>query len=207
MIVLATAHGQLGARLLARPRFRRQRGNAAIGRIDDERAAALAIDDRDALTRIEPEIVVAADIARGARRSVAALRRSGAIRIARLVQPIAAIGDGLLHAGCGLLGEHEVFDVLRPLERSDRRVGPDALEIGLAIRRARDARRLRRARPALPRRGSGGSRSGDGRLLSDQAHRPDDRQTECYWDSHDYWTGVFLNLPYINSSTNSTHLN
>jgi len=66
MIVLAAAHRHLGARLLARARFLRQRGNAAIGRIDDERAATLAIDDRDTLTRIEPEIVVAADIARGA---------------------------------------------------------------------------------------------------------------------------------------------
>jgi hypothetical protein len=97
MVVLAAAHRQLGARLPGASALLRQRWNAAVGRIDDERAAALAVDDRDALTRIEPEIVVAADIARGAVDPSPPLWRRGPVRIARLVETIAAIDDGLLH--------------------------------------------------------------------------------------------------------------
>jgi hypothetical protein len=130
VIVLAAAHHLLGARLVARAGLGGQRGNVAIRRIDDQRAAALAIDDGHAFAGIEPEIVIAADVAGGARRTVASLRRRGAIRIARLVEAIAPIDGGLLHARGGFLTEHEIRDALRPLERRDRGVGPRARQIG-----------------------------------------------------------------------------
>ena len=67
------AHRAPARAALPLPRFRREGRDPAVGRIDDERAALLAVDDRDAVAGVDPEVVVAADVAGRAGRSVAAL--------------------------------------------------------------------------------------------------------------------------------------
>ena len=74
----------------------RQRRHAAVRRIDDDRRALLAVDGDVLVPLIDPEIVVAADVARRAGRSVAANRRRGAVAVARPRARVLAIGDLLL---------------------------------------------------------------------------------------------------------------
>ena len=63
------------ARRVALHRLGLDRRHAAVGRIDDDRRAPLAVDDDRRVAAVDPEVVVAADVARGARRAVAADRR------------------------------------------------------------------------------------------------------------------------------------
>src|SRR5690349_790044 len=99
MIELAPLRLANGGRLRqSLARFSCVGGNAAVRRIDDHRAARLAVDPQNAIARIDPERVVTADNASAAlphtleiRRlgvralaQLAANRRRGAIRIARL---------------------------------------------------------------------------------------------------------------------------
>ena len=82
VVVLAPAAQFGGARRVPLTRLLRQRRNLAVSRIHDERASPLAVDDRDAVAGIQPEIVVAADIACRSGRSVATFRRRRPVRIA-----------------------------------------------------------------------------------------------------------------------------
>ena len=67
MIELAEFSGGGAPLGRALPRLGRERRHAAIRRIDDDRAARQTIDPHDAIAGIEPEIVVAADLAAGGR--------------------------------------------------------------------------------------------------------------------------------------------
>ena len=136
VVVLATAFHRSQPRRVPLPRFRSEGGDLAIGRVHDERAPPLAIDDGDPIAGLQPEIVVAAHVACRAGRSIAALRRGRPVRIARLVETLDAIRHALLEPG-DILFRHHQTDAVRALERRDRAVAPGALEVRTAIRRAR----------------------------------------------------------------------
>ena len=147
-----------------------QRGNAAIGWIDDDRAARDAVDANDLVTRVEPEAVVAADraagrlgnllderlFARRRERDFAAHRRWRRVGVAGLVAEFLHELGALFERGRLLLGQrHAAF--LHPFEGRLGFVAPVALQVGFSVRRARHdpgfggARRLGRrlrARPA-----------------------------------------------------------
>ena len=119
-----------------------ERRHAAVGRVDDERAAVFAVDDRHAIAGVDPEVVVAADVAGRAGRAVAALGRGRAVRIARLGQPLDAVRHALLDPGDHVRRERR----LAPCGRSSGvivRVGPVALQVRTAVRRARHGPRFR----------------------------------------------------------------
>ena len=110
-------------------RLRSQRRHASLRRIDDQRAAMLAVDDRNLRAEIRPEHVVAAD------------RLSGAllfVRIARRVRRLHALRHLAFHRDRLAFGQHElVAERRRALNRRERRVRPEALQVGLAIAGAR----------------------------------------------------------------------
>src|SRR5690606_40779104 len=65
-------------------RLRGHRGLTAVLRLDDDRGAVLAVDRERAVAVVDPEGVVAADVAGGTGGAVAAGRRRFTVRIARL---------------------------------------------------------------------------------------------------------------------------
>ena len=110
--------------LLRHPRL--QRGHAPVGGIDDQRRAAVVDHARAA---VEPEVVVGADVAAGGQRLGADL--------ARRIGLGGALHGRRLDLGCLLRREHRLRLVGRPLEGSQRPEVPHALQIRLAVRRAR----------------------------------------------------------------------
>ena len=84
-----------------------QRRNAAVRRIDDQRGALAAVDGGVPRARIEPEIVVAADVAVRARRAVAARRRRGAVGVDRRVELLAVLRDLLFELLRLFVGQHQ----------------------------------------------------------------------------------------------------
>ena len=76
----------------ALPRLRRQRRHAAVRRIDDDRRALAPSTTVSTRSRVDPEAVVAADVAGRAGRAVAAKRRRGAIGLERRVAVLLARG-------------------------------------------------------------------------------------------------------------------
>ena len=121
--------------------------HAAIGGIDDERGALAPVDDRIARARIEPEIVVPADVAVRAWRAVAAFGRSGAVGINRRIRFRVAIGDLVLQLLRVLVAEDERLPGT-PLDGRQRRQIVSALQIGMAVGGAWRRARRRRLRPA-----------------------------------------------------------
>jgi hypothetical protein len=110
---------RLRARGLAFLRLRRQRRDAAVGRIDDERG----LRPEDLRAAVPPEIVVGA-------RDVGV--RAGAVTAVL----VPALDGRALELGDFLgVGEGRLVAKRRgPLERRDGRVAPDALLIGPAVR-------------------------------------------------------------------------
>ena len=98
----------------SRARLRRQRRHLAVGRIGHPRRPLPAVERRDVLAAIEPEV---GDAARriGRRAAVAPIAVVAADRL-RLELRRLRVGKELAEAG-------------RPLERRQRRVAPDALEV------------------------------------------------------------------------------
>jgi hypothetical protein len=125
------------------PRPGRVGRNASVGRIDHERRSLLAVDDRVRRSRIEPERVVAADIAGSAGRPVAAHRRRRAIALDRLRRDPAHQRD-LTFEFLGLFVTEHGRHVCGTLDWRQRREVIGALEIGMPIGCPRDRRRLRR---------------------------------------------------------------
>ena len=76
-------------------RFGRQRRHAAVGRVDDEGRALLAVDRGEMRPGIEPEIVIAADISVRPRRSVAPFGRGRAVALDRCRERLGSTGDVL----------------------------------------------------------------------------------------------------------------
>ena len=123
---------------------RQHRRNLAVGRINDDRRAVLAVDHEGAAAAIDPEIVVAAD--------VAADRWGVAVGIARPRAQLHALPLGALDLGrFGRRERQPPADVVGPLERRQRRRVPDALQIGMSPRRPR-------CRPGAPEPGSAAAR-------------------------------------------------
>jgi hypothetical protein len=122
--------------------LRQRLRDAAVGRIDDDRGAVLAVDFVVGVAGVDPEVVVAADVAGGAGRSVAADRWRLALWIAGARPLLAPRGVGLFQLADFRVGEREPAVRLgRPLERRHRGDVPEALQIRMPPRRAR--RRLR----------------------------------------------------------------
>ena len=109
-------------RRVARLRRRRHRRHAAVGRIDDQRRLL-----RDALAEVPPEVVVGAlDVGRGA---------AAAVVLVAGLDPLLRELFGLLVAERALAGERA-----RALEWRELGEVPRALEVGVAVRRARHLR-------------------------------------------------------------------
>ena len=106
---------------------------APVRRIGHQRSTPGADDFR---ARVEPDVVIAADVAR--------------LRMAVVL--FAPLG-GLAFERRRFLPRQERFvgQRARPLEGRDRRVGPHALEVGCAVRRPRQSPRLRRRGGGRPR--------------------------------------------------------
>jgi hypothetical protein len=119
-----------------------ERGDAPVGRIDQQRRAFASVDRREMRAGIEPEIVVAADVAVRPRRSIAARRRRGAVGVDRRVELFAALGDLLLAFLRLFVGQHQRA-AGAALERRDRAEIVRALQIGMTVRHARHAARRR----------------------------------------------------------------
>ena len=128
-------------------RFGTQR-HAAVRRVDDERGAQSR---HDAIARIEPELVVAAD--------VSATRPSVFIAARRRLLPLDRLG---LRFGQKRL----VAQARRALERRERGIGPDALHVGLTVRGSR-------RRPRLPPHGRLRRETGAGHRDRHRADEPD----------------------------------
>ena len=112
----------------ARPPRRRHRGNAPVRRVDDEGGAAVG---QDPLAAVPPEVVVR-------RVHVAQRPRLPVVGVDLPAQPRLILG------GLGLGQVRPAGELRRPLERRQRLVRPDALQIRVAPRRAKRARlRLR----------------------------------------------------------------
>jgi hypothetical protein len=111
----------------------------AIRRIDDDGRAVLSVQHDGPLTRIHPEGVIAANVPRRAARAVAAGRRRTSIRVAHLVlrrpERSHLRGRPLRQL---LRQDQRGAELLRPLQRGDRRDVVGAGQVGLAVRRARD---------------------------------------------------------------------
>ena len=112
------------------PAFRRcasgsHRRDLPVGRIDDDRRAVLAVDFEGRGATVDPEIVVAADVAADDRR--------GTVRVARLRARLDALTLGALNRLCLFLGQRE-FPArgLRAFKRRQRGHVPGALQIGMA---------------------------------------------------------------------------
>ena len=130
------------------PRLRRHRGDAAVRRIDNHRHALLPVDGEVLGAVVDPEVVVAADVARRAGRPVAAGRRRCAIAAARQRRPRDALGALALEPRRFFLRHHERRPG-RPLERRHRRDVVGALKVGMAVRRARTVGRRGPLPPAF----------------------------------------------------------
>ena len=114
-----------------------QRRHAAVRRIDEHRAASLAVDRDQLRARVDPEIVVAAiraaEAAAATRRQVLDL----GLRIGRRIGGGVEGRFGMLQLIRFLRGEHQPLGIfLRPLEGRDRGVGPVALQVRMTVGRA-----------------------------------------------------------------------
>ena len=173
-----------------------------IGRIDDDRTARLAVDPQHAIAGIDPERVVAADqapptlpqplkvgeLVRGDRARFATDGRRPAISTGRRLAGVKRVLRLGLLVQRLCFRQHQGPVGALPLEWSDGGVGPVPLQAGPAIARAQNGGRLGR------------------RCLRPCGHEPEQRggQREAD-DSH--LMGSFRRCPYINSVTNSMHLN
>src|SRR5690606_7920671 len=102
-------------------RLRRQRGLTAVLRLDDDRGAVLAFDRERTVAVVDPERVVAADVAGGTGGAVAADRRRFAVRIAR--REVRFLQLAHLRADLLRLFRRDVelvTELLRTLQRSQR---------------------------------------------------------------------------------------
>ena len=117
-------------------RLRRHGRNAAVRRVDDDGRAVLAVDLEVLLARINPEAVVAADVARCAAGAVAPSGRRFPIRS----EILGTFRERLRRLPGGELGAffRQELLVAAPLQRGDGRGVVVAGEIRLAVRRARD---------------------------------------------------------------------
>src|SRR5208337_1190870 len=88
----------------------------AVGRIDHDRRADLAVDYGVARARIEPEIVVATYSSGRSSGSVATFRRRRSIALDRLICFV-ALGSGVLLEFDRFFGSEHGFGSGRPLER------------------------------------------------------------------------------------------
>ena len=187
-------------------------GHAAVRRIDDERAAALAVDDgardrRDrsrsccSRRRCRPAPVEPSPPCGGA----------GAIRIARRAPAVRSRSVDAPSRCCRRLLRRVSTSgcARRPLERRDRRVGPVALQVGLAVR-ACAASSHGLALPAGACAATGVERTSRGRQRPSADERRARRAVDRIADPLTGWllrAASCADWPYISSSTNSTHLN
>ena len=116
-------------------------GDAAVGWIDDDRAAALAVHDRHVVARVDPEIIVAADVAGRAGGPVAPFGRGLAIRVTLSGELLRGVGANFLEP-LDLRRRQRLGESRRSLERRKRAVGPVALQVGMAVGGARDGPRF-----------------------------------------------------------------
>ena len=123
-------------------RLRQRRRHLAVRRIDNQRGPELTVDAVVGVSRIDPEVVVAADVARGAGRSVAANRRRLTVAVARPVETRGAVLLRAFQLHGLILGHREPAPkLLGPLERRHRRRVPETLQVGMAPRGPRRVRR------------------------------------------------------------------
>src|SRR5215204_5292991 len=124
----------------ALPCGRRQLRQPAIRRVDDDRCADLAVDDRERRAGIEPERVVTADVPGRAHRPVATLRRRRPLTVDRLRAFIDLRRNRAFELRDFLAREH-CFHPSWSLERCQRGQIVGALQIratvGQALRRIR----------------------------------------------------------------------
>ena len=142
--------GRVGSRRRAQPRrvalhrFRERRRNLAIRRVDDHRGPVLAVDLVVGVARIDPEVVVAADIAGRAGRTVAADRRRLSVAVARSRTIFAPGGIGAFEfPDLGLRQREPALRFVRTLERRHGREIPEPLQVRMPPRRLRRRLRLR----------------------------------------------------------------
>ena len=124
-------------------RFIGELGDAAVWRVDEERCALASVDRRVARSGIEPEIVVAADVAVRPRRPIAARRRRGAIGVDRRVEFLAPRGHLLLEILCVFVGQHQ-RRAGAAFERRERAEIVRALQVRTSILKTRNAPGCRR---------------------------------------------------------------
>ena len=131
--------GRVGGRRRAQPRrvplqrFRQRRRNLAVGRVDDHRGAVLAVDLVVGIARIDPEVVVAPDVPRRARRTVAADRRRLPVAVARSRTIFAPGGVGAFELPDFGLGQCQpALRFVWPLEWRHGREIPEPLKIRMS---------------------------------------------------------------------------
>ena len=131
--------GRVGGRRRAQPRlvplhrFGQRRRNPAVRRIDDDRRAVLAVDLVVGIAGIDPEVVVAPDVPRRARRTVAADRRRLAVAVARSRTIFTPGGVGAFELPDFGLGQRQpTLRFVRPLERRHGGDIPEPLKIRMS---------------------------------------------------------------------------